>query len=402
MSLDSQPSPYTETTGSARHAAFAELAETGSVQRITLFTGVTVWHVTGHAEIREVMTNPDVVKSPGEVPHRDVTPDEVAAAMNSHMLSANPPHHTRLRRLVSAAFTRRRIETLEPRITQIAESLADELAARAADGSAVDLISGFGYPLPITVIAELVGVPVPDRDDFRRWSSIAIYGPIHSAEVYLDAATSMIDYVRELIADKRANPADDLLTALVNVRDDGDRLTEDELTSTVFLLLVAGHETTVNLIANTTYALLSHPEQLKALRADPERIPAAIEESLRYDGPVQVGIPSVTAAPVRVGDVTIPAGEVIVPALLAANRDPGRFPNPATFDVTRPATSHLSFGHGIHHCLGAPLARLEGRIAISTLLDRFGDIRLADPDTEPSRHPGLLLNGLTDLTVHLR
>ncbi|ADD45790.1 cytochrome P450 family protein [Stackebrandtia nassauensis] len=402
MSVDSKPSPYTETTGSARHAAFAELAKTGPVQRITLFTGVTVWHVTGYAEIREVMSNPDVVKTADQVPHRDHVPEAVSAAMNSHMLSANPPHHTRLRRLVSAAFTRRRIETLEPRITQIAESLADDLATQSADGSAVDVISGFGYPLPITVIAELIGVPVPDRDDFRRWSSIVVYGPIHTPEVYLDATTSLIDYVRRLIDDKRANPADDLLTDLVNVRDGGDRLSDDELTSTVALLLVAGHETTVNLIANTMYALLSHPGQLTALRADPERIPAAIEESLRFDGPVQIGIPSFTAAPVRVGDVTIPAGEVIVTALLAANRDPGRFPNPDTFDVSRPPTPHLTFGHGIHHCLGAPLARLEGRIAIRTLLDRFGDIRLADPDTEPSRHPGLLLNGLTDLTVHLR
>jgi cytochrome P450 len=211
----------------------------------------------------------------------------------------------------------------------------------------------------------------------------------------------MVGYVRELIAAKRADPGDDLLSALIAVHEGSDRLSQDELTSMVFLLLVAGHETTVNLIVTGAYTLLRHPEQLALLRAEPQRLPAAVEELLRYDGPVQVTTPAVAAAPIEVGGVTIPAGDVVVPALLAANRDPARFPEPDRFDLTRTPNPHLAFGHGLHHCLGAPLARLEGRIALGSLLARFPGLRLADPDTEPRRNPGLLINGLVALPVVL-
>jgi cytochrome P450 len=207
--------------------------------------------------------------------------------------------------------------------------------------------------------------------------------------------------VRELIAAKRAEPRDDLLSALIAVHEGSDRLSQDELTSMVFLLLVAGHETTVNLIVSGTLALLRHPDQLALLRAEPERLPAAVEELLRYDGPLQVTVPSIAAAPIEVGGVTIPAGDVVLPALLAANRDPGRFPEPDRLDVTRASNSHMAFGHGLHHCLGAPLARLEGRIALGSLITRFPGLRLADPATEPPRNPGLIMNGLIALPVVL-
>jgi cytochrome P450 len=395
------PSPFTETTGTARFAAYEQLAARGPVVRTTLFTGVTVWLVTGYAEARELAAHPHVVRSGGEVPHRDVLPAGLAAAMNSHLLVANPPDHTRLRRLVSAAFTRRRVASLAPRITALAAGLADDVLAAGADGTPVDLVESFAYPLPITVIADLVGVPAADRDAFRRWSSIVTYGPAYPADVFVPAVAEMVDYLRALIAAKTAEPADDLLSELIRVHEDGDRLSADELTSTVYLLLAAGHETTVGLISTGMYHLLRRPELLAALRADPARIPDAVEELLRQDGPAQVAMPSVTTAPVPVGDVTIPAGEVVVLAFAAANRDPRRYADPAGLDLDREDARHLAFGHGIHHCLGAPLARLEGRIALGTLLDRVPRLRLAEPDTEPERPPGLLLNRLRALPVRV-
>jgi cytochrome P450 len=400
-STSATPSPFTETTGPARHAAFAELAGAAPVQKVVLFSGVPAWVVTGYAESRALLAHPALVKTVGGGPHMDVMPPELNAAMNTHLLGTNPPDHTRLRRLVTAAFTVRRVEALAPRVQEIADDLLDAMAAAGADGRPVDLVDGFGFPLPITVITELLGIPPGDRADFRRWSSVAVNGTVHPPDVYVDASRNIVGYVRELITAKRADPGDDLLSALIAVHEDGDRLSRDELTSMVFLLLVAGHETTVNLIVSGTHALLRHPDQLALLRAEPERLPAAVEELLRYDGPLQVTVPSVTAAPIEVGGVTIPAGEVVLPALLAANRDPARFPEPDRLDITRPSNPHIAFGHGLHHCLGAPLARLEGRIALGALLARFPGLRLADPATEPARNPGLILNGLVALPVVL-
>jgi cytochrome P450 len=357
--------------------------------------------VTGYAEARELLAHPAVVKIEGNTPHADVMPPDLNAAMNTHLLNANPPAHTRLRRLVTAAFTNRRVEALAPRVQEIADTLLDDLAAAGAHGRPVDLVDGFGFPLPITVITELLGIPPGDRADFRRWSSVAVSGPVQPPEVYVDAARSMVGYVRELIAAKRTDPGDDLLSALIAVHEAGDRLSQDELTSMVLLLLVAGHETTLHLIVSGAYALLRHPDQLALLRAEPERMPDAVEELLRYDGPVQVAFPAVAAAPVEVGGVTIPAGDVVLPALLAANRDPARFTAPDRLDITRSPNPHMAFGHGLHHCVGAPLARLEGRIALGALLARFPGLRLADPAAEPARPPGLLINGLVALPVVL-
>ena len=393
-------SPFVEAAPAARHAAFAELAAAGPVQRVMLFTGVPVWLITGYAEAREALTHPDIIKgNGGDGPHRDAVPAELAAAMDHHLLGADPPDHTRLRRLVSAAFTRRRIDGLEPGIRLIVDGLLDDVAVAGEHGAPVDLLAAFGYPLPLTVISELLGVPADRRHDFQEWTKVAINGSVHSAETFIAAATSLIAYIRELIAQKRADPSDDLLSGLVAVREDGDRLSEDELTSMVFLLLVAGYETTTHLICGGMQTLLAHPDQLDLVRAEPDRLPAAVEELLRYNGPAQVTIPYRTAAPVRIGGVTIPAGEVVLPALLPANRDPRRFPDPERLDVTRQPASHLAFGHGIHHCLGAPLARLEARIALGALIDRFPKMRLAVPPEELTLHAGLLINGLTTLPV---
>ncbi|GAA1587886.1 MULTISPECIES: cytochrome P450 family protein [Kribbella] len=390
--------PFTETSGIARHWGFEDLASTGPVQRFTMFTGVPVQLVTGYAETRELLAHPDVVRSSMEGPHRDAVMDDLIASTELHMLNLNPPDHTRLRKLVAAAFTRRRIEALEPRIREIATGLLDEMAG--ADGP-VDLVDAYSYPLPITVICELIGIPAVRRDDFRRWSSVFVNAAVHTPEEYVEAITLMREFVHELIAQKRRAPTGDLLSGLIAVQEDGDRLSQDELTSMVFLLLAAGHETTVSLISNGVHALLRHPDQLELLKSEPERLPAAVEELLRYDGPLQAAIPYVARAPIDVSGRRIEAGEVIVFALLPANRDVRKVERADELDITRADSGHLAFGHGIHHCLGAPLARLEGRIALELLFARFPRLRLAVPEQDPPRNPSFLMNAIRELPVLL-
>jgi cytochrome P450 len=317
--------------------------------------------------------------------------------MGQHMLNVDPPDHTRLRRLVSAAFTVRRIEALRPRIEQITDELLDAMAEQ----DVLDLIDAFAFPLPIQVICELLGVPVADRDSFRAWTN-AIIGGVSARDELPAAAEGLVRYLRDLVRAKRAAPADDLLSALVGVRADRDQLTEDELTSMGFLLLIAGHETTVNLIGNAVYALLNHPDQLARLRAEPALLPAAIEEFLRYESPVETSTFRIATEPVEIAGQVIPAGHTVLIGLLSANHDDTRFPDPDRLDVTRQDYPHLAFGHGIHHCLGAPLARLEAKVALGRLLPRHPAIRLAVPSHEVTWKPGTLIRGLTTLPVHLR
>jgi cytochrome P450 len=383
----------------ARHAAYAALAAAGPVHRVTLPNGTRAWLVTGYDAVRAVLTDPRLVKNPSWTPGGDLLPPEIHAAMNSDLLHRDPPDHTRLRRLVSGAFTRRRVQALAPRVQQIADGLLDDLVDALAERGTADLIAAYAYPLPITVIGELLGVPDRDQAGFRDWSTTLVTGPAIGREPWVDAATAMVGYVHELVATKRTHPADDLLSALIDARDGADRLTEDELTSMVFLLLLAGHETTVNLIGNGVHTLLTHPERLALLSAEPERLQATIEELLRFDGPVQVATFRWTTAPVVIGDTVVPADELVIPGLLAANRDPDRITDADTFDPARPEVAHLAFGHGVHHCLGASLARLEGRIALGSLLARVPDLRLAVPATDLRLRAGVLMHGLAALPV---
>lgn len=387
------------TDGSGRHARYAQLAAAGPVHRITLPTGELAWLITGYAEVRQALHDPRLVKSDLALASlgRDLLPPEVFAAISHSMLNSNPPEHTRLRRLVTAGFTRRRVELLAPRIQQITDELLDGMV----DAAQVDLIASFALPLPITVICELLGVPEDRRAEFHDWSTTFVTGALAGADVFVAAVTAMGSYFRELVEAKRADGADDLISALVAARDGQDRLSEDELTSMVSLLLVAGHETTVNLIGNAVHALLTHPEQLVLLHAQPHRLPGVIEEMLRFDGPLQVATFRWSAEPVDIGGVTIPAGEIVLPGLLAANRDPACTAQPDELDITRTDNPHLAFGHGIHHCLGAPLARLEGRIALGTLLARFPRLRLAVPAQQLTWRQGVIMNGLAALPVAL-
>ena len=316
------------------------------------------------------------------------------------MLDRDPPDHTRLRGLVSKAFTPRVVEVLRPHIQQIVDGLLDRVEGRGE----MDLIEDFAYPLPVVVICEMLGVPVEDRDRFKTWGldiarglDAVLLGP-ESEVVKRSSASRMAlaDYFRELIARRRAEPRADMLTDLIAAEEAGDKLTENELLATCILLLVAGHETTVNLIGNGSLALLRHPDQLQRLRDNPGLIGTAVEELLRFDGPVQrtARIPS---ADIAIGGKVIPKGDMVMPFIGAADRDPAQFPEPDRLDIGRTDNRHIAFGWGIHFCLGAPLARVEGQIAINRLVRRLPKLALA---TEaPEFRQSLTLRGLTSLPV---
>ena len=321
-------------------------------------------------------------------------------AMGLSMLDRDPPDHTRLRSLVSKAFTPRVVEGLRPRIQQIVDGLLD--AAR--DRGSMDVIEEFAYPIPVNVICEMLGVPVEDHERFKGWSLDIARGldsillPPDSDVPRRSAAsrTALADYFRELIARRRAAPRNDMLSGLIAAEEAGDKLSEQELLATCILILIAGHETTVNLIGNGTLALLRHPDQLGRLRADPGLIGTAIEELLRFDGPVQrtARIPS---EDVTIAGHKIAAGEMVMPFIGAADRDPAQFREPDRLDITRTDNRHIAFGWGIHFCLGAPLARIEGQIAINTLLRRFPALALATET--PEFRQSLTLRGLASLPV---
>jgi cytochrome P450 len=387
------------------HELYRRLRGQAPVHRAILPRGLKVWLVTRYEEARDALADPRLhkdVRRGRELfgRHTTATGGNATPAVQeiaAHMLNSDPPDHTRLRRLVAKAFTARRVELMRPRIEEITGDLLDGLAGRER----MDLIDGFAFPLPVTVICELLGVPDADRDDFRAWSNALVSND--GRTVISEAALAMGSYLAGLIKGKRDDPADDMLTALVQVRDDdNDRLDEVELVSMAFLLLVAGHETTVNLIGNGVLALLRHPDQLEALCKDPDLLPGAVEEFLRYEGPVNMATMRYTTEPVRLGGVEIPAGEFVVVAMGSANRDGDRFTDADHFDITRGSGGHLAFGHGIHFCLGAPLARLEGQIAIGRLLERFPKLTLAVDPAELRWRDSALLRGLESLPVRLR
>jgi cytochrome P450 len=386
------------------YGLYERLRAEGPVRPAVLPRGLRVWLVTRYAEARDVLANPklhnDIRTARAVVagnrtvsgPTRTRMPDELVR----HMLNADPPDHTRLRLLVAKAFTGRMVERLRPRIEQITEALLTGLAGHTS----ADLVASFAVPLPITVICELLGVPEADRADHRRWSDAFVSAS--GGPAVNEAARAMTEYLTRLIDRKRASPAGDLLSELIEVRDrDGDRLDAAELVSMAALLLIAGHETTVNLIGNAVLALLRNPEQLAALRADPALLTGAVEEFLRYESPVGIATMRYTTEPVRVGGVTIPGNAVVLVSLGSANRDGAQFTGAERLDITRAPTRHLAFGHGVHFCTGAPLARLEARIAIGRLLTRFPNLTLAADPRSLRWKDSLFLHGLNELPVNL-
>lgn len=367
------------------------------MHRVWMWGGRDVWLVTRYTEARALLADPRLSKSWHELVKFFPSGNRGAhnSVLNSHMLQQDPPDHTRLRKLVTTAFTAGSVQKLRPNIRRIADELLDRMAESGAT-RVVDLMQSYAIQLPLQVISELLGVPAVDRDNFRTRVETLLTS-VAPGELRV-TENALIDLLAQLIEHKREHPGDDLLSALVHASYVDDRLSTDELLATAFLLILAGYETTVNLIGNGVLALLRNPSQLATLRADLSLIPTAVEEFLRFESPLNTATTRFTIKPVRVGDVEIPAGQLVVVSLLAANHDVRRYDDPDRLDVTRRPNPHLAFGHGIHHCLGAPLARLEGEIAIGHLLTRFERITL-DRSAILQYRRSTLMRGLTALPV---
>ncbi len=364
-------------------------------------TPMGLWVLTRYDDVVSVMRDPRFGRDGFDQILANVYGEDTTNESRPRsMLFRDPPDHTRLRGLVSQAFTPRVIERMRSYIQDIVDRLLDQVQ----NANAMDVIADLAYPLPVTVICEMLGVPTDAHAGIRQWSADlvrsldAIGMPTDEGVVQQGrtARRAMLDYFRGLIPERRQTPRDDLLSLLIAAEEQGDRLTEGELLLTCNLLFVAGHETTVNLIGNGLLALLNHPDQLAKLRADPTLLPGAVEELLRYDSPVQ-RTGRITNTDVELAGRKIAKGSVVVTAIGAANRDPAHFPDPDRLDIMRRDNRHIAFGFGIHFCLGAPLARLEGQIAIDTLLRRMPGLRLAT--STPEWRESSTLRGLKTLPV---
>jgi cytochrome P450 len=389
------------------YPAYAWLRENAPVRRAVLPSGVAAWLVTRYDDARRALADPRLSKNPqrhSPAAHelgRVGIPGERSANVVTHLLNIDPPDHTRLRRLVSAAFTPRRVAAFEPRVRELSDRLVDGFAGR---GSA-DLIEEFAFPLPVYAICDLLGVPHADQEDFRRWAGMMLHARGRRGAVGR-SVKRMRAYLGELIHRKREEGAEgeDLISGLIRASDHGEHLTEEEAASMAFILLFAGFETTVNLIGNGVLALLRHPAELARLRAgvaagDEPLLASAVEELLRFDGPVEVATWRFAAEPLTLGGQPVERGEAVLVVLASADRDPARFGAPDVLDLGRRENPHLGLGHGIHYCLGAPLARLEGRMAFGTLLGRLPDIRLAVDKGDLRWRGGLIMRGLRSLPV---
>lgn len=383
---------------------YARLREEAPVFRIQAPGNEVGWLVTRYEDVAQVLKHARISKDR----LGNMTPEQRARLpffvkpylpIFQNMLNRDPPDHTRLRALVHKAFTPRLIERLRSRVQALSDGLLDAAQRRGS----MDLVAEYALLVPVIIIAEMLGVPSGDYRKFQRWSN-RLVSNTNMWDVLFSAPSVLMftRYLRKLIAQRRTSPGDDLLTALIQAEEAGDKLTSDELVSMVFLLLVAGHETTVNLIASGTLALLQHPEQLERLRKDPGLIEPAVEELLRYASPVEVSTERFALEDLSVGGVTIPRGNLVFAVLASANRDERQFKDPDTLDLGREPNKHVSFGLGIHYCLGAPLARLEGRIAIQTLVNRFPHLRLAKPAESLKWRTGILMRGPKQLPVSLR
>ena len=383
---------------------YARLRAEEPVCSVLLPDKQVVWLVTRYDDVAMVLRDERFAKDKS----RALAPEQLAKQpwvpalfrpLTRNMLDLDPPDHTRLRALVQKAFTPRVVEQVHARIQKLTEVLLD----RAVERGRMDLVRDYALPIPTTIIAEMLGVPGEDRQKFHRWSRTIVQSNPSGWRMVraIPNAVMFLRYIRKLVNARRARPQDDLVSALVQVEEEGDQLSEDELLAMIFLLLIAGHETTVNLIGNGTLALLEHPDQMEKLRNDLELVKPAVEELLRYSGPVETATERYTREDVTIANVRIPRGELVYAVLASANRDERQFANPDAVDITREPNRHLAFGLGIHYCLGAPLARLEGQIAFATLFRRISALRLAVPQNALRWRRGLTLRGLESLPVRL-
>ncbi|AWN25031.1 cytochrome P450 [Streptomyces sp. NEAU-S7GS2] len=349
--------------------------------------------ITGYAEARQALNDARLSKDTAAFFAGKESQRRLHPAVAHTMLASDPPQHTRLRKLVTEAFTTGAVTELRPFIARVTNKLLDQWPV----DEQVDVVASLAVPLPVIVICELLGVPASDRPDVQRWSGELFAS---GAPTVIDAAShSLANYMTGLIADKRSRPGNALLDRLISARDGDDRLSEEELVSLGVLLLVAGHETTTNFLGNAVLALLQHPSEIQRLRQHPAEIASSLDELLRFDPPISTATFRFTTEAVTLGGTQIPAGKPVLVAIGAANRDPERWPSPDELDLDRSATAHLSFGHGIHRCVGAPLAKAEVEIALRSLLTRYPTIRLAVPTEQLTWRRTRLVRGLSKLPV---
>ncbi|MBB5939167.1 cytochrome P450 [Streptomyces zagrosensis] len=400
------PEMFTWEFATDPYPAYAWLREHAPMYRTTLPSGVEAWLVTRYADAKQVLADPRLSKNPqrhsaaAHARGRVGIPGERNADLMMHLLNIDPPDHTRLRRLVSAAFTPRRVAEFAPRVQELTDRLIDDFVER---GSA-DLIHEFAFPLPIYAICDMLGVPAEDQDDFRDWAGMMIRHGGGPRGGVARSVKKMRSYLADLIHRKREGLGDDLISGLIRASDDGEHLSENEAAAMCFVLLFAGFETTINLIGNGTLALLRHPAERARLQAalaagDTALLDTGVEELLRYDGPVELATWRFATEPLTVAGERVAEGDPVLVVLAAADRDPERFTDPDRLDLTRRDNQHLGYGHGIHYCIGAPLARIEARTAIGTLLTRLPDLQLAADPSELRWRGGLIMRGLRTLPV---
>lgn len=366
---------------------FQELRNKAPIQKIILDDGFPVWLISKFNDATEVLRDPRFIKSPNNLRTSDKDPLKGKTKRASpayilrrfHMLANDPPDHTRLRGFAQKAFTPKIIKEMRPRIQQITNELIDKIQTNRK----YDFIDDFAYQLPIIVIAELLGLPVEDREKLRNWSDVLIEVQVteKNKQSIEESSEAFVSYLNNVFALRRKNPGNDLISTFLKLESADDHLTENELYATIFLLIIAGHETTVNLISNGMHSLLSHPKQLNLLKNNPDLIHSAIEEILRYNGPVINSTMRLAAEDILINGIKIKKGEGVLVIFLSANQDETKFDNSLSFDITRKKNKHLAFGYGIHFCIGAPLARLECEIAINTILDRLPNIKF-DPTSD--------------------
>ncbi|MFD9105064.1 cytochrome P450 [Streptomyces virginiae] len=400
------PELFTWEFATDPYPAYAWLRENSPVHRTKLPSGVEAWLVTRYADARQALADQRLSKNPAhhaEPAHakgKTGIPGERKAELMTHLLNIDPPDHTRLRRLVSKAFTPRRVAEFAPRVQALTDHLIDGFAERGE----ADLIHEFAFPLPIYAICEMLGVPREDQDDFRDWAGMMIRHGGGPRGGVARSVKQMRTYLGELIHRKRDDLGDDLISDLIRASDHGDHLTEGEATAMAFILLFAGFETTVNLIGNGVHSLFMNPDQRERLQnslaaGESGLLATGVEELLRYDGPVELATWRFATEPLTLGGERVETGDPVLVVLAAADRDPERFADPDTLDLSRADNQHLGYGHGIHYCLGAPLARLEGQTALATLLTRLPDLELSVPPQDLRWRGGLIMRGLRTLPV---
>ncbi|MDG5472213.1 cytochrome P450 [Jeotgalibacillus sp. ET6] len=397
--METMETIFTSNFKKGAYEFYHQLRKTDPVFAMNQQSGQTSWMITKYDHVKELLKSPNFIKDQSKIfvtPEAEGDEGKIIRIFRNMMLDADPPDHTRLRKLVQPFFNPKTIKALEPRMQAIANELITELKNQ---NGPVDLITHFAFPLPIIVISEMLGVPTEDRHKFRKWSNTILAASDNLTTDFAEDVEDFIAYLSQLFEDRKEQPQDDLISKLLQAEEEGEKLNRDELYSMIVLLIIAGHETTVNLIANTMFALFEHPDQLKAVQEDHSLIEPAIEEGLRFYSPVDFSTARWSEKDMEFHGKTLKRGDFVLASLSSANRDEEKFTDADTFDVTRNPAGHVAFGFGIHFCLGAPLARLEGKIALESLLTAFPSIQMSQE--QPQWINQFLLRGLKELNVQL-